>query len=248
MPTDFFFDLAPVVRLAEHATAAPTHAADPAGHTNSETPALWLVKGTDGVWLASNGLPALPVNVLAPDTGNARVFARGWAPGNPALSRRLHMLDLEAITVVGAIGQPIDALASLLQAGHDRLRITVYPGGGSWLQVNDQDRDNGTGQAPDLVTSWLRAETGDDITVRPRRDDVDHPCRAHVENRRTARRGRRFPTGGGRRIADHPARPPRHGRADRRRRPDRERDSDPPHCRPARPGGSARVDRRLKGA
>jgi hypothetical protein len=53
---------------------------------------------------------ALPVNVLAPDAGNARVFARGWAPGNPALSRRLSTLDLDAITVVGAVGQPIDAL------------------------------------------------------------------------------------------------------------------------------------------
>jgi hypothetical protein len=181
MPTDFFFDLAPVVRLAKHATAAPTHAVDAAGLTDDTTPALWLVKGTDGVWLASNGLPALPVNVLAPDAGNARVFAHGWAPGNPALNRRLHMLNLDTITVVGAIGQPIDALAPLLRAGHDRLRITVHPGGGSWLQVNDQDRNNGTGQAPDAVSSWLRAETGDDITVRPWRDDVNHPCRAHVE-------------------------------------------------------------------
>jgi hypothetical protein len=66
MTTDFFFDLAPVVRLAEHATAAPTHAVDPAGLTGSETPALWLVKGTDGVWLASNGLPPCPSTFSPP--------------------------------------------------------------------------------------------------------------------------------------------------------------------------------------
>ena len=179
--TDLFFDLAPVVRLAEHATTAATHAVDPAGLTDSNTPALWLVKGADGVWLASNGLPALPVDVLGPDAGTARVFARGWAPGNPALGSRLSALDLDPITVIGASGQPLDTLRPLLDAGHERLRITVHPGGGSLLRVNDQERDGDTGQDPEPVTAWLRAETGEDITGRPWRDDLDHPCRAHVE-------------------------------------------------------------------
>jgi hypothetical protein len=180
MPTNLYFDLAPVVRLANHAIAAATHAVDPAGLTDADTPALWLVTETDGIWLVSNGLPVLPVDVLRPDIAPARVFARSWEPDSPALAGRLAAHDLAPITVIHAPAQPINALPALLSEGHQRLRIAVAHGGvRMWVDKLELDPD--AGQPTDAVATWLRAELGDSITGRPWRDGPEQPCRAHAE-------------------------------------------------------------------
>jgi hypothetical protein len=57
MTIDVRFDLRAVVKLAEHAAAAAGHV-HPAG-TGRTGPALVLHGSTDGIWLKSNGLPAL---------------------------------------------------------------------------------------------------------------------------------------------------------------------------------------------
>lgn len=179
MPTDLYFDLAPAARLAEHALAAPGHAVDPEGLGAPDIPALWLISGDDGIWLASNGVPWLPVDVLNPAAGASRVFAHGWAPGDPALPGRLATLDLRPATVIGVLADPIDVLPHLLRAGHRRLRITV-DGAWSTLRVDDPRSDEITGESTDPVTNWLRDALGQTVTGRPWRVDLGHPCRAHA--------------------------------------------------------------------
>ncbi|RSM65104.1 hypothetical protein DMB66_17660 [Actinoplanes sp. ATCC 53533] len=179
MPTDLYFDLAPAVRLAEHALAAPGHAADPAGLSAPDIPALWLVTGDDGIWLASNGLPGLAVDVLDPAAGASRVFAHGWAPGDPALPGRLATLDLRPVTVIGVLAEPIDVLPDLLRAGHRRLRLTV-DGAWSTVRVDDPRPDDITGEPTDPVTNWLQDALGQTVTGRPWRADLGHQCRAHA--------------------------------------------------------------------
>ncbi|MCW6004299.1 hypothetical protein K1W54_06845 [Micromonospora sp. CPCC 205371] len=181
MSIDLYFDLAPVALLAEHALAAPSHAVDPHRLTDPTVPALWLVKGTHAIWLASNGLPGIPIDVLAPDADTSRVFAHGWAPGDPALPARLATLDLHTITVIGVFGQPIDDLPDLLHQGHTRLRITI-DGFFNTLRVDDDPQpDPFTGEPTDPITNWLKAALGQTVTGRPWRADLDHPCQARRE-------------------------------------------------------------------
>jgi hypothetical protein len=180
MSTDLFFDLAPVAQLAEHALAAPTHAVDPHRLNDPAMPALWLIKGAYGIWLSSNGLPGILIDVLAPDADLSRVFAHGWAPGDPALPCRLAALDLHTVTVIGVFGQPIEDLPDWLRQGHTRLRITV-DGFFATLRVDDPQPDLFTGEPTDPITNWLNAALGQTVTGRPWRADLDHPCHARSE-------------------------------------------------------------------
>ncbi|WP_281906093.1 hypothetical protein [Phytohabitans aurantiacus] len=181
MSINLYFDLAPVALLAEHALAAPSHAVDPDRLSDPAMPTLWLVKGAHGIWLASNGLPGIPIDVLVPDADTSRVFAHGWAPGDPALPGRLATLDLRTITVIGVFGQPIDDLPDLLRQDHTQLRITVH-GAFSTLSVDaDPQPDPITGEPTDPITNWLKAALGQTVTGRPWRADLDHPCPARCE-------------------------------------------------------------------
>ena len=86
--TDLYFDLEAVLRLAEHAAAAPEHAQS-YSEADSKTPcpgALMLVKD-EGVYLMSNGLPGPALD------GSHVVFAHGWTPDSPDDPSETHLGD-----------------------------------------------------------------------------------------------------------------------------------------------------------
>ena len=81
MPTELFFDLPAVLRLAEHAHSAADHIPSITEQDNGQTcpGALEWVADT-GVYLMSGGLPALLTNPEDPHSSNVVVYAEGWGP------------------------------------------------------------------------------------------------------------------------------------------------------------------------
>jgi hypothetical protein len=205
MPIDLYFDLAPAARLAEHGLAAARHAVDPDGLSAHDTPALWLVNDDDGIWLACNGLPGLPVDVLDSAAGASWIFAHGWASGRPRTARPARGARPAPVTVIGVLGQPIDALREPLRGGRRRLRITV-DGACSTLRVEDPGPTPTPANPPTRFPVGYRPHS-----ARPSPADLgtltSTTPAAHTANCPPARRDRRHPRRTDRQPARHRVRP-----------------------------------------
>jgi len=85
MSTYLWFDLAGVLRLADHAVNATAHRRLP-WETDAHGPCpgglVWTT--ADGIWLSSTGLPVGPHD---PAGGDLVVYAEGWGPGCPRAAR-----------------------------------------------------------------------------------------------------------------------------------------------------------------
>lgn len=129
----FVFEADAVLELLKHAKAAP-QTVSPYGLTPNPGPGLMLVKD-DGIYLMSNGEPALP----GTDTVNKVVYARGYEalPVTATVEERMERYDKVRDAAGGddfAELLPANSLTGLASGGlleigltADRMTIRILP-------------------------------------------------------------------------------------------------------------------------
>lgn len=113
-----------VLELLIHAKAAPNHTS-PYGLTTNPGPGLFLVKD-DGIYLMSNGEPALP----GTDTVNKVVYAKGFEalPSTVSLEERMARYDKVRDAVGGddfAELLPAKSFTKLVPGGKVEIELTA---------------------------------------------------------------------------------------------------------------------------
>jgi len=146
------FHLSLALQLAEHAHGAHQHL-PPAAANRRSGPALLLASDTNGVHLASNGLPPLPAPADQPGTAPVLLaFAAQGPPGTPWLEQvrllsRETDLD-EVLPLHEPAGDPLlGQLRAAAAAGHTTLTV-VISGAGPHLAVSRRRRRSRPPLAP----------------------------------------------------------------------------------------------------
>jgi len=129
MPTDLYFPLPDVLRLADHALAAVDHIPSFTEHRDTlACPGGLAWVADDGTYLMSTGSPPLLSEPTNPES-NIVVYAHGWGPGTSRRARaacdlggddfveHLHLSDADALW-----------LRDALTDGYPWLVLRVTPG------------------------------------------------------------------------------------------------------------------------